>query len=515
MAIFNIPTSQKEVVDRIATDVQVALPQTNAFFKSSYLGAIIYSLAGRIYDFYLQLNILIDQLFVDTAVGDWLQRWGVYKDLTFNAATPSEGNVTVTGTVGSTVPINTQLSDSLGNIFLTTASSVIATTTVGIASLVRSGTTVTATTTGKHFFGSTQIINIAGATPSDYNGAQLVNVTGDLTFTYQISTTPGSASGTITAQANMVSVPVQSVAFGEDQNLADGTQIVFSSSLPGISNIAIVQFDELSGGTDLETPDAYRSRVLYAYQNPISHFNESDIITTAKKVSGVTRVFVYEAGDDFGDTVAITGITRSGSIATVQTSVAHGLENCMNITIAGADQTDYNVTARALVIDSTHFCFIVSNAPTTPATGSMSVQPSVPLGQTIVYFTRDNDSSNIPTPNEVADVQTELFTIKPANTASNDFIIKAPTPLTVPFTFTQLTPNTATMQSAITANLQALFSESTNVGENLTAAAYISAIYQTIDPDTGDVVKTFSLSSPSGDISTGAGQLPVLGGISF
>lgn len=513
--VFNIPTSQQSVINRAGTDVQLALPQTNPFFKNSYLGALIYSFSGRIYDFYLQLNILINQLFWDTATGVFLQRWGTLKGLTFNAATQSKGFVTAIGTVASVIPINTQLSDAIGNIFVTTASTAISATSVTISSLVRSGTTVTATTASNHAFASTQAVVISGASPSDYNGTQIITVTGANTFTYQIATTPGSASGSIIASANMATLSVQSVATGESQNIAEGTQLIFSSPVPGVNDNAIVQFSEIAGGSDLETNDSFRARVIDAFQNPISHFNKADIVSNAKKVAGVTRVFPYQSGDLYGGEISITGITRSGSIATAVTAVAHNLENCMNASITGSAQQDYNITTRVLVIDATHFCFIVSNSPTTPATGTMLMQPSVPLGQTIVFFTRDDDADNIPTPGEIADVQAQLFTIKPANTADIDFIIKAPTPNAVNFVFTDLVPNTSTMQAAITANLQALFAESTSVGTDLKAFSYNSAIFQTVDPETGDVVSDFTLSAPSGDVSTPSGGLPVLGSIAF
>lgn len=513
---FNIPTSQQQVIDRAATDVQLALPQSNPFFKNSFLGSLIYSFAGRIYDFYLQLNILITQLFVDTATDEFLERWGTYKGITRNAATQSTGFITATGVVASVIPISTQLSDAEGNLFLTLASATITATSVSISSLTRSGSTVTATTVSDHEFGSTQLVTISGVVETEYNGSQQITVTSSDGFTYQISTTPTTpATGTILASANLASLSIQSVDYGESQNLASGTQLTLSSPISGISDTAIVQFSEIAGGTDLESNDDLRTRIIDVYQNPISHFNESDIISKAKEIAGVTRVFVYQSGDDYGDPLAVTSITRSGQIATVTTASPHALENSMNITAEGAAQGGYNITGRMLVIDGTKFCYIVEGAPTTPATGTILVQPSVPLGQTLVFFTRDNDEDIIPSAGEVADVREELYTIKPANTADVDFIISAPTAVTVPFIFTTLSPNTSTMQAAITANIQALFQESTSVGVDLKAFSYNSAIYQTIDPETGDTVDDFVLSAPSGDVSVGAGELPVVGGISY
>jgi uncharacterized phage protein gp47/JayE len=513
---FNIPTSQKQVIDRTATDVQLALPESNPFFKNSFLGALIFSFAGRIFDFYLQLNILIRELFVDTATDSFLERWGTYRSITRNAATQSTGTITATGTATSTIAIGTQLSDAAGNIFETTAAATITATSISISSLSRSGSTVTATTASNHQFASTQDVTISGAVETGYNGVQQITVTGLNTFTYTISTTPTTpATGTILAAADLASVSVRSVGYGEDQNLDNGTQLTFSSPVSGVDDTAIVQYATVAGGTDLESDEDLRIRIIDVYQNPISHFNESDITSKAKALAGVTRVFIYGAGDSFGDSAAITSITRSGSIATVTTTAAHGLENCMAVTISGADQADYNITARVLVLSTTTFCYVVSNTPTTPATGTIVFTSSVPLGQTIVYFTRDNDTNIIPSNSEVDALEAQLFTIKPANTSDSDFIIRAPTPVTVDFTFTALTPNTSTMQAAITANLTALFQESTTVGGDLKAFSYNSAIFQTIDPTTGDVVTDFTLSAPSGTVTIDAGELPVLGGITY
>lgn len=73
------------------------------------------------------------------------------------------------------------------------------------------------------------------------------------------------------------------------------------------------------------------------------------------------------------NSVSISGITRSGSVATVTTATAHGLASGDSALVAGAAQADYNVEAVVSVIDSTHFSYTVANSPTTPATGVMTV----------------------------------------------------------------------------------------------------------------------------------------------
>ena len=514
--VFNIPENQEVVVSRAQTDVQNALPESNPFFKNSFLGASMFSFAGRVFDFYLQLNILIRELFVDTATNSFLERWGVYRNITRNAATKSTGNITATGTVSSSIPISTQLQDAAGLQFITTGTVAISNVIIAITTLTRSGSTVTAVTASAHEYGSTQTVTIAGAVETDYNGTPNITVVDDTTFTYEITTTPTSpATGTITSAADLASLTVESVAFGKDNNLASGTQLTFTSPIGGVDDTAIVQFGEVAGGTDLESNEDLRTRIIDSYQNPIAHFNENDIINQAKKVAGVTRVFVFAAGETYGDNISVTSINRSGDVATVVTAVPHNLEQCMFATISGAAETDYNIKARILVIDDTTFAYIVQGAPTTPATGTILMQGSIPLGQVIIFFTRDNDANIIPSASEVTTTKDKLIEIMPANTSVNDMIVNAPTANTVNFTFIALTPSTPTMQAAITANLKQLFEERTSVGNDLKSISYESAIFQTVDPETGNIVTDFTLSAPTGDVSIGADELPVFGSATY
>lgn len=70
--------------------------------------------------------------------------------------------------------------------------------------------------------------------------------------------------------------------------------------------------------------------------------------------------------------LSITSITRSSTTATVTTAAAHGLSTGAKVTIAGAEQADYNISATITVVDTTTFTYTVANSPTTPATGTLS-----------------------------------------------------------------------------------------------------------------------------------------------
>jgi hypothetical protein len=71
------------------------------------------------------------------------------------------------------------------------------------------------------------------------------------------------------------------------------------------------------------------------------------------------------------------------------------------------------------------------------------------------------------------------------------------------------------MQAAVLANLQEFYDESTSVGVNVDQDAYRAAIFNTVDTETGDVVKSFDLSTPTTDIIIASDEIGVLGNVVF
>lgn len=142
-------------------------------------------------------------------------------------------------------------------------------------------------------------------------------------------------------------------------------------------------------------------------------------------------------------------------------------------------------------------------------------QGGVP-GQTIIYFIRGNDDDIIPSGSEVQTVKDLMDDEqKPAHMASADLIVNAPTPVSTDFIFTAISPDTAAMRQAIEDNLDAMMKNETEVGEPLTEDKYRATIQNTFDTQSGEELDTFTLSTPTGDIGGGAGELPTLGNVSF
>jgi len=514
---LNTPESSEEVENNLKVDVAREATDSDPYLSNSWLSSLLTGVGRRIFDFYRDLNRTVEQLFPDTAfLTDKVERWGNIYGKQRQAATKSSGKAVATGTAGSVITIGTLLNAN-SNEYLVTGEATISDNSVSIVSITRSGTTATATTISDHGLASNVAVTIAGAGEADYNVTDVeITVTSLTEFTYQVSGTPATpATGTITASFTNALVSIDSSLEGKDKNLEANASLTLQSPIAGVDNELRVDYGEVGGGTDQETLDSLQSRTIDRIQEPVAHFNASDIIDQAKEVAGVTRVFVDEAGTEVG-TISISSLTRSGQIATATTTTAHNFDDGQKTTVTGADQSEYNVTnASIIVIDNMNFSYVVSGTPVTPATGTISATTSIQLGRVQVYFMRDNDDNPIPSNSEVTVVKDKILEITPANTSDDDVVVNAPNPITVDYIFTSIFPDSSTMRDAITENLKQFYTESTEVGMSVDEDSYRAAIINTIDTSTGQRLNSFTLSAPVGDIAIITGEIAVLGTVTY
>jgi len=130
-------------------------------------------------------------------------------------------------------------------------------------------------------------------------------------------------------------------------------------------NVDDFSFVDLSSNTEI-------SEVLYAWDaDPYRTNNAREI-----------RVNIVESDEQDGfyandiskaDSVSASGITRSGTTATVTTSADHNLQKGLSVIIAGANEGDYNGTfVVETVPTNTTFTYTVTGTPSTPATGTIT-----------------------------------------------------------------------------------------------------------------------------------------------
>lgn len=297
---INIPKNQKELVESSKTDFQRETGNSNPFTKNSYVGALITAPALRTWDAYQSIKILEKEIFPQTA-SVLLPMFGEWYNVPQNQATKATGNIVATGTATTNIPISTQVQSTTGAKYLTTAAKVITANSRSVTSMVRSGSTVTVTTSVAHEYASQTDVVIAGAVETDYNGTHSINVVDATTFTFTISTTPSSpATGTITAAQDSILVPIESVDFGSAVNLSPGDSVTLSSPIAGVDSTMRVDYAGVSGGADAESNVDWQARILERIRNPVANFNANAIIQKAKEVSGVTRVWVKEVTPSAG-----------------------------------------------------------------------------------------------------------------------------------------------------------------------------------------------------------------------
>lgn len=432
---LNIPENDEKIISRGLADIQRELPSSRPFTKNHWIKAIATGVLKRIFDFYVQLNLGINELFADTSEV-FAERWAAIYGKQRREATKANGYIVATGTATTTLSAGTTISSSTGAIYVTLADATINSQTINIQDLTRTGTTVTVTFSSAHNLASGVSVTIASAADAEYNITALITVTSLTEFEYEISGTPSDEIGTM-ATATFITghILVESEAFGSNQNLSAGSILTLESPLPGVDEELTVDFGGISGGSDIETKSRLRARTLDKIQNPVAQFNVAAIREQAFSIADVTRVFVQ---------------------------------------------------------------------PVTPA-----------IGQVTIYFMTDNRSSPIPVSADLTNVKNQILTIKPANTSDSDVIVSSPTAVPTAFTFSSLSPDSSAMRQAITANLRQFYAEQTQVGVNVDEDAYRSAIYNTINPSTGDRLVSFTLSAPSGDITIASGEIGTLGAVTY
>lgn len=312
---------------------------------------------------------LEQELFPQTATGEFLDRWGAYENLPRNPATGANGFVSLNGTVATVINAGQQFTGSNDVVYTVLSPSAVEVVGLLVTSLTRVGTTATAITATPHRLATSMKTTIAGALELAYNGLVTVTVTGENSFTYQVAGSPTTpASGTITETSNFASLNVQAATTGPGTNmLAGGTLNV---SLPNLDTLAYVQFGALGGGADLESDADYRDRIIESRSNISGVFTEDQIKIAARTVPGNTRVFVKRPVTSLG----------SGTPGTPAYSPAPG-----QVVVIILRDDDANIIPTQTILDQTK-AVIISQGRLPAHTRAADVFVLAPVAQ-VVNFT--------------------------------------------------------------------------------------------------------------------------------
>lgn len=161
-----------------------------------------------------------------------------------------------------------------------------------------------------------------------------------------------TADATIVGGSATANVLANSV--GIQCNLAAGVTLSLTSSITGINNTATVI--SITGGTDIETADNYRARILYAIQNPTGCGSASDYVQWALSQPGVTRAWCYPLEGGNGtvtvrfmmDNTYSNGIPLSGDVTSMTTFLNSKRPVTAVLTVSAPTAVPYNITITGL-----------------------------------------------------------------------------------------------------------------------------------------------------------------------
>lgn len=123
-----------ELIDRVTSDVSSrVLGVDGAVLRRSLLGVIARAEAGEAHMLYGYLDWIARQAIPDTAEDEWLERWAIIWGLTRTDATYAGGDVTLTGTNGTTIPDGTLVQRQDGVQYATQGSATISGGTATVA----------------------------------------------------------------------------------------------------------------------------------------------------------------------------------------------------------------------------------------------------------------------------------------------------------------------------------------------------------------------------------------------
>jgi len=263
---------------------------------------------------------LLKQLFPQTATDEYLENWASFFGITRKIAMQASGYVIFEGTASTLIPAATAIQSADGTEYETQAAATISTSTIGLASLTRSGATATATTTSAHNLATGATITISGASQSDYNITTTIVVISETSFTFQVANSPVTpATGTILATFTTAKVQVSAVEYGANGNSGGGSELTLISPIVGVETSCYIDYSGFTNGLDLEDDESLRTRLLERTSNFSAPFTANGLpVFIKEKISGINRVWVQTATPAAGKVTIY--FTRDGDANNIPTS---------------------------------------------------------------------------------------------------------------------------------------------------------------------------------------------------
>ena len=149
-----------------------------------------------------------------------------------------------------------------------------------------------------------------------------------------------------------VQIPIQAVSIGKQYNTPANTIIQIPARIDEISGIIdITNKDPTEGGTDAETDDELKTRLLEKVQNPSSSGNKKDYERWAKEVEGVIGVKVVPLWNG-GGTVKLICYGENGAL--LDNTILQNIKDHIDPEPSGEGEGEAPIGAHVTIITSTN-----------------------------------------------------------------------------------------------------------------------------------------------------------------
>ena len=229
--------------------------------------------------------------------------------------------------------------------------------TLSAGALTRASAVATVALTA-HGFTTGEVINIRGATQTEYNGDFTITVTNANEFTFAVSGSPATpATGTIIVNDGPL---IQS-------SYASGIYAMGVFSSPNYDNAR--EYVVLAGSSKAYLWRQGAKPLIKNYPGANETIEDGDDVSV---VQAFNRVYVLRKAAEFGVKKTAT-ITSSGTTATV-TCTGHLYQTGQKVRIDGAEPSSYNGTYTITYVDANSFSYTLAASYTGSATGSITAE---------------------------------------------------------------------------------------------------------------------------------------------
>ncbi len=209
----------------------------------------------------------------------------------------ARGTILISGDVGLEVPAQTSFLTEDGQTYSSVVTKTCAAQTFVLQSLVRTNNYAVATLSD-HLLANSLSLTFSGANETDFNTTSAIEVLSSSQFRYYNAGADETATGTISATFNGCRVDVVSDEASSQANQTYTDSLSLASTLDSTPDLVGITFDGIYGGTDRETSESFKSRLIEFLQYPQNKGNRFQHQSWIKQKTDANYVYVYTEEDD-------------------------------------------------------------------------------------------------------------------------------------------------------------------------------------------------------------------------